>query len=168
MPISRKVRGILGMAISWGVVWMPVNLAYLAYRLGADVRHLNSSFLPKLALSVAAHGFVAGAITGASFALILSALEQRKKLKQLIPWRVAWFGGLAGGLSITLAAIIDVVTPGALSVQQLGEMIIIYAATGTLLGMGTLALARSADLRSAVEEVDAVDETPSHRIRPAG
>ena len=165
--MSRKVRGILGMAMSWGAVWMPVNLAYLAYRLGADVRHLDTSFLPRLALSVAAHGFVAGAITGASFALILSALEQRRRLRELIPWRVAWFGGLAGGLSIAVAAVIDAVTPGALRLQQLGEMIIIYTATGTLLGMGTLALARRADLRLPVEEVDAVDETPSRRIRPA-
>ena len=156
------------MAVSWGVVWMPVNLAYLAYRLGADVRRLDTSALPSIALSVAAHGFVAGAITGASFALILSALEKRKRLRELIPWRVAWFGGIAGGLSISVAAIIDAVTPGALRLQQLGEMMIIYTATGTLLGMGTLALARRADLRLAVEEVDAVDETPPRRIRPAG
>ena len=154
--------------MSWGVVWMPVNLAYLAYRLGADVRHLETSALPTIALSVAAHGFVAGAITGASFALILSALEQRKRLRELIPWRVAWFGGLAGGLSITVAAVIDAVTPGALSLQRLGEMIIIYTATGTLLGLGTLALARRADLRSPVEKFDAVDKTPLRRIRPAG
>ena len=156
------------MAMSWGVVWMPVNLAYLAYRLGADVRHLETSALPTIALSVAAHGFVAGAITGASFALILSALEQRKRLRELIPWRVAWFGGLAGGLSITATAGIDVVTPGTLSLQRLGEMIIIYTATGTLMGMGTLALARRADLRSPAEGFDAVEETPSHHVRPAG
>jgi hypothetical protein len=163
MPISRKIRGILGIAMSWGVVWVPVELAYLAYRVGADVRHVETSRLLKAALSTASWGFVAGAFTGTCFALILSVLEKRRRLRGLIPWRVAWFGGLAGGLSTAAYAGIDVVTPGKLPLWWLGQMIILYTATGTLLGMGTLALARRADLRSPVEGFDAVEGGASGR-----
>jgi hypothetical protein len=145
------------MALSWGVMWIPVNLAYMGYRIYEDLPHLTMARLVPFGVAAGAEGFVAGALTGAAFAAVLALLERRKRIGDLLPWRISWYGGLAGGLAVSTFGVVDAVSPGSMPARWLGEMILIYTAVGTVMAASTLALAR----RRAVESVS---RTVRHRL----
>ncbi|MGD2121590.1 MAG: hypothetical protein PVJ76_07590, partial [Gemmatimonadota bacterium] len=82
----RRIRGILGMGVTWAV-----GLAGLLTLAGFV---FGGTFVPGLALT---GGFV-GLVAGGAFAVILSITERQQRLRDLSLWRMALWGGLGGAL----------------------------------------------------------------------
>ena len=105
----------------------------------------------RIGVTAGAEGFVAGALTGAALAALLALLERRKRIGDLLPWRISWYGGLAGGLAVSTFAVVDAVSPGSMSARWLGELILLYTGVGTVAAASTLAVARRRAVDSGIE-----------------
>jgi hypothetical protein len=86
----RRIRGILGMAATWGAGLGVVGSAVAS--LGFFTGH---GFVTGIALTGAFMGFVVGGASG----IIISLSERHKGLEDLSLKRVALWGGLAGALA---------------------------------------------------------------------
>ena len=100
VAVARRARGVVGMALTWGVAWVPLSLAFgLAYFQTWAIWDLH----PNAINALIAEGFVAGVLNGAAFSIVLTAVERRRKLGELKPRRMAAYGAFAAG---AIAAII--------------------------------------------------------------
>jgi len=93
----KRLRGIIGMGLTWAVGWIGVIgvgffsvLALLGRPIFADI-----GLYLKNVLIVG----VGGLIAGSAFGLVLTALEHRKKLEDLSLLRIGIWGGI-GGLAL--------------------------------------------------------------------
>jgi hypothetical protein len=158
----RRVRGAVGMGLTWGAGWALVGLL-----IGVTSKLLpglpwDSFFevfdapLPALAIP----GFFGGAL----FSTVLGIAGRRRRFDELsLPRFAAW--GAAGGLMLSLvpAALVAVglasVEPGALGLWQLtavigGPLTLLSAVSAS----GSLMLARRAEDRGLPEASEDVDE----------
>ncbi len=135
----QRIRGALGMGLTWGVGWAPVGavagtvLYYLLPGAGLGL----SGVIALNAVTFAALGFVGGTI----FATVLRLTEGRRRFDELSGLRFAGWGALGGLLLGGLAAALGLWGAG-LGVLGAGMM-----GAATLLGAGsasaTLAVARA-------------------------
>jgi hypothetical protein len=121
--LLMRLRGVVGMAVAWAAAWaVPVLIA------GAPL------------------WILAGAISGAGFAVVFSLAERQRRLEDLSLKRMAAWGALGAVVSAAVATpLLLFATRGALAVVP-------FLAAVTVLGagsaVGTVALAkRSADPR---------------------
>ena len=143
MSLTRRIRGLLGMALTWGVLGAVVGIPLYAvvFRVWnftpAHTRRLLTTFTLWEGLS-----FTWGVACGLSFGIVLLALERRRPLHQLTPARVAAWGAVAGALfpaAITSRAILGGGDP-----FYFGGIIAASALTGAVWARMSVAIARRA------------------------
>ena len=96
--LLRRLRGIIGAAISWAVIWLPVGIVLLL------VRPANSAAQNLRLLTV---WELWGACSGVVFAIVLAVAERNHILSELSLMRVtAWgaVGAIALPIFLTVAA----------------------------------------------------------------
>lgn len=140
IAIARKARGVLGMALTWGMAWVPVSVALLPIYLRTWA---IGTIDPRAVIAMAVEGFVLGALNGAAFSLVLAAVERRRRLGDLRSRRIAWYGTFAGGAIATIVTgIANVVVPHSAANQWFLVNLAIFSALGGASGAASLALAR--------------------------
>jgi hypothetical protein len=137
-PWVRRLRGAVGMGLTWAVGWaifglfIGVGMRFVGLPMGWFVAVFDSP-LPALG--------VPGFFSGAVFSLVLGVAARRRRFDQLSLPLFAGLGAL-GGLLLSL------IPAGALAVQQPGVLAVI-SGTLTVLSAGsatgTLLLARMAE-----------------------
>ena len=124
--ILRRLRGVLTTALLWAPVWALAGAAMAGYQIHRMHRwhrayrddpttaasHVPTtlegwgwSYVGEKALAFA----IAGAISGAVFALVVAALERRRTFGQLAMGRIAAWGAL-GGMTIPVVFLGDFLT----------------------------------------------------------
>ena len=149
----RRIRGIIGTGLTWAVGWMgliglvvfPV-LALFGWPIFSDF----GLYLINVRI-VGVLGFVAGS----SFALVLSALERRRKLEDLSFIRIAMWGGLGG---LVLAALDGFTNLGA---------VIAFTLMGIGSATGSVALAKRSDAKLIEGDDDSVPSLAGDEALPA-
>jgi hypothetical protein len=124
----RRVRGVLGTAVTWSLAWVGLGAGFGA------LAGLPLSFLLRMALNSSVAGFVAGA----SFAVILSVAERNNSLEDLSLRRVALWGA-GGGLLLSLIPMAFGVP-----VPYLLGPLVINGGIGAGMATGSVVLARRA------------------------
>ena len=114
MLFLRRLRGVLGTALTWGASWAVIGLGLGSIAL----RFVPPGIMPPHALLlVALRWGVLGALSGASFAIALSIAERRRAraVEELTGRRVALWGAVGGAvLPIALLPLVAAVVPAAL------------------------------------------------------
>ena len=145
----RRLRGAIGMGLTWAVAWfgagMVMMLGFLVMTgsTGADVPY---------PIGFGALGFVAGV----TFSGILGLVEGRRRFDQMsLPRFAGW--GAAGGLLFALVFVSAVTFLD--DPTFLGNIVVlgpVFALAGAGCAAGTLAVARRADDRELLEAGDEV------------
>jgi hypothetical protein len=93
--LLRRIRGIVGMGLTWSMVWALAGAAYgvTAVFVYDDLTPLADVVFPS-SISWATYGFALGSL----FACVLAVGERRRSLEQLATRRMALWGGIAGAL----------------------------------------------------------------------
>ena len=147
--ILRKLRGMLGMGLTWGVGWGMV-LFIIGSIIGVvDPDSIDPGEEPwRMSLLVASVGFVSGSL----FALIFSRAERRKSIRNLSVLRATLWGALGGAALPLLTTMND-------------STLFNTVPLGAAFAAATVAIARRAALREpdTVEELEGGVETPKLR-----
>ena len=139
----RRIRGAVGLGLTWAVAWFPVG-AIIGLVAGLTDTPVDSlvSLVFGLAGIFAAIGFVGGAI----FSTILGLAEGRRRFDQMsLPRFAAW--GAVGGFLVTASFQLTIGGEPSLSVVATSVMALLGAGSSA----GSLALARRADDRELLE-----------------
>ena len=139
----RRLRGVLGTALIWALVWLPIGVVLLLWRNSRDIE----CFYCPPALSVLGIWTGWGAVSGAVFATVLMIAERRHALAELSIGRIAVWGAL-GALSAPLAiTVAEVMQPGPYTDLTFTAGVLgLSALLGAGCASGTVALARRATL----------------------
>jgi len=165
MSLIRKVRGLVGTALTWGalgaVVGIPVYIfAMRAWNFTpAHWRRLLTTFTVWEGMS-----FAWGVACGLAFGLALLALERRRPLHQLTPSRVAAWGAVAGALfpaALTFRAILGGGDP-----FYFGGIIAASGLTGAIWARLSVAIANRAPDPAALPFEPAVEIQPHPSLSP--
>jgi hypothetical protein len=142
MDIVRRLRGVAGMAVTWGTAFAGLSTTMLVGGLLAGA--IPSDVFPLSAVVLSAvRSFVAGGLAGAVFAGVLAGAERRKSLATLSLARVGMWGMLA---AVTVPAMAMVLIPGALLVPMkvITASILAYGVLGATLATTVVGIARRA------------------------
>lgn len=121
----RRLRGAVGMALTWGVAWA----------------------VPGLLVGVP-QWILVGLIAGAGFSVVLGIAERRHRLEELSLPRVAAWGAVgAVGSALVAMPLLLLISGGALAVLP---FLSVVAGLGAGSAAGTLAIARKADTGNAL------------------
>ena len=136
----RRLRGVVGMAVSWAVAWFPVG-AVLTLVVGgdslADLLLVSSIVVP------------AGLVGGAVFSVVLGLAEGRRRFHELSLPRFAGWGALGGILQAVILTVgWDVFLGGG---PNLLPTMLVMAALCSGSSAGSLALARRAHAKELLE-----------------
>ncbi len=128
MNLLRKLRGILGIGVTWGTVWVVIGTA-----LGLIVRVVDpDSIDPGEGLAMVRVFATIGFISGVGFAGLLSLAEARKTILDLPLGRVALWGLLGGAVVPLLVGLPD--------------QLFIFCPLGALSATASVAIARRGQL----------------------
>ena len=156
----RRIRGAVGMGLTWAAAWFTAGLALLLV-IGPDAADVP------FPLGFGALGF----LSGAAFSGVLGVVEGRRRFDQMSLPRFAAWGGVGG---LVLSGIFTWAV-AALAGERLEIVVLgpVFALAGAVCATGSLALARSAEdrdlLDAGAEVVDVGKQVPpsgSQRIRP--
>jgi hypothetical protein len=154
--VARRARGVVGMALTWGVAWIPFSLAF--GMVAAQTWEIWT-FDPRLINALVKEGFVAGALNGAAFSIVLAAIERRRKFGELKPRRFAAYGVLAAGaIAAVLTGASILIAPGSILPEWLLLESALFVGLGAASAAGSLAIARRGLLL----------ETPEHFLENPG
>ncbi len=137
--VLRKIRGLVGTALTWAVGWTVAGFGLIAIPL-----LLGRGAVPfwRFALPFAAVVGVSGAVVGTLFSIVLGSVHGRRTLEELKPLRMALWGGFAGLVtaSVAFAGAVAVGVPipptGAIMVTAM------IAGFGAVTGGGTVKIAQ--------------------------
>ena len=140
----RRIRGALGMGLTWAVVWAPV-----AVLIGLLVDPDGS--MDEMWIAIGAYpGFLGGVV----FSIVLGSAARRRGLEELSLARVAAWGALAGLLVGTFPFTVGEPTSEVplwlLASVVIGSITLLSAASAA----GSLALARRAEKRDVLDGGD--------------
>lgn len=156
MDHSRRLRGMVGLALTWGVGLAALATGALALGLATGLVP-SGIFGARELVAVAARGLLVGGVAGGLFGWLLSRRERGHSLATLSTRRVAVWGFVAGSFPTILAmtAAAPVLPIGVLVAGAIG-----FGGIGSLLSATTLGIARRAPAR-----LNGVDEELG-RLRP--
>ena len=150
----RRMRGIVGVGLTWAAAWFGAGLALLL------VVGLHAADVP-FPLFFGLLGFLAGA----TFAGLLGTLGRRRSFRQLSLSHVAGWGALGG---LLVATVVNWIAGP-------GEWIVIgpvFATAGAISAGGTLAIARRGEARdlldgaaTAIDAADRGEESDRRNLR---
>ena len=127
----RKLRGVVGIGLTWGVLWGMAAAALSAIVGAVDPARAGPGLGPmRVAVIIGFAGFV----SGVGFGLLLSLAERRRILRELSLGRAALWGTLG-------AAAIPLLTGAGYG------MLFFTCPLGLAFAVGSVALARRAELR---------------------
>jgi hypothetical protein len=144
--LLRKLRGMLGMGITWAVGWTIVMFMIGTIIGIVDPDSIDPGEEPWRMAGIIA---LAGFLSGAAFAAIFASAERRRKIRELSVLRSAFWGALGGAALPLLTSVNDAVLSTTMPL-------------GALFAASTVAIARRAALREpvALDRLSADDETP--------
>ena len=126
--LLRKLRGALGVTLTWGAAWGAVFAAIWLVVALVDPDSIDPGEFPLVVMGVGAMlGFVSGAVFGA----LLGVAERGKQVQQLSLVRVALWGALA-------TTVYPLLTPAD------NSMLLFLCPIGAALAAGSVAIARRA------------------------
>ncbi len=130
--VLRKLRGVVGMGVTWGAVWAALGAALGLVAAVVSPEHLDGGEGPLLFARVLG---TAGFISGAGFALMLSFLERGRTIRDISMRRVALWGTLGGAVIPLLTSVHD-------------SQIFWTCPLGALLATSTVLIARRVEVRT--------------------
>jgi hypothetical protein len=144
--IMRTIRAVLLTALTWGVAWAGVGALLGLYQL---VRAWSEDYNISGFLAVVFGGpmlilGVAGVLSGATFAILMSGAERGKTLSGLATWRAGVWGAVGGlafsaGLIALMANQVGLNDPASVAALR---WVGIATTLGVLSATGSLAIAR--------------------------
>jgi len=148
----HRLRGVLGTALTWAIVWLPVGvvMALMALNSRREVICLYCppfwDWFPLFVFSWT----LWGAVSGGVFAIVLMIAERRRSLAELSYTRTALWGAL-GSLSLPAALMVrDAIRSGVLIEGRLGVLsVVLTAGLGAACAAGTLRIARQSVIRES-------------------
>lgn len=143
----RRIRGAVGIGLTWGAAWLAVGLILLLI-VGPDAADVPFPLF---------FGFL-GFLAGVTFSAILGILGRRRRFEQMsLPRFVGW-GAIGAAL---LAAVVD---RAAGPSGDLPALAALFAGAGAVSASGTLLLARRAERRGlSTGDPDAFAPTADRR-----
>lgn len=142
MQVLRRIRGLVGIAVVWGVAVSAIGTAFFVGDVVARRPHIAGvdwMQLVMLVARVAGRNFVLGSVAGAAFAMLLASAERRRNVDGLSLSRVGVWGFLASAVPLVVAAI----TSGAtLPPVTFAAGTVAAGFIGVGLGVGIVRLAR--------------------------
>lgn len=139
MRLLRRIRGIVGTALTWATGWG------LLGAVGYPIAVLAGVLPPGEIASGILFMATSGLLTGGAFSLLVLAAERKRTLDQLNLGRVAAWGGLGTVLLIGAVAMAFDLTPGH------GSFVFIMGGLAAGSAAGSVALARRGLLARPVE-----------------
>ncbi len=143
----KRIRGAIGMGLTWAVAWAPVG-AIIGLMIGLVVG--VPSELSLIVASYVRNFAVMGLVGGAAFSTVLSIAEGRRRFDEMSLPRFAGWGAVGG----FLLSVVLLSTGGSIPVYGA----VVVASVLTLLGAGSaagsLALARRAEDKELLEAGD--------------
>jgi len=140
MPIFRRLRGALGVALTWGAAFSTLAITILLGGLAVGLVP-SAIFGPREIVEVAIRAFLAGGLAGTLFASVLAGAERRRTLSGLSLKRVALWGFLGAACIPGVFAL----AMGATSVVSGGLLLsgtALYGAIGSVLSTATVRMAQ--------------------------
>lgn len=138
MTWFRRIRGAIGMGVTWGLAWFGAGIALLLV-VGPGAADVPFPI-----------GFgVLGFLAGVTFSGVLRIAEGRRRFGQMSLRRFAGWGAVGG---LLLSGIVAVVAT--LAGDATPEMLVmgpVFALSGAASAAGSLALARLAERRERIE-----------------
>jgi len=129
--IRRKVRGVLGVALTWGFLWWAIGLTVGLVIGVVDPDSIDPGEEPIVVGWII--GFV-GFLSGLAFGLLLSLAEHRKTVLDLSLPRVALWGILGAAAPLLLTGMPD-------------GMVVVTCPLGAIFAAASVAVARRGELR---------------------
>jgi len=147
MNALRKLRGLLGVGITWGTLWAGVG-AMIGLVIGIVTPEGWTYANPVLewALGMGAYGLV----SGLGFGTLLSLGEGRKRLLELSLPRVAFWGVLGSAAVPLLFGALGTFDAGT-TVVDVAQAILLTASLGGASAPAAVVLARRAALEAGAE-----------------
>ena len=143
--MRRILRGTLGVAILWGLAWLPVGLVLGILRIltlrpldVGDGHYPQGTYLRIIGVNAGAW-LAWGVMSGAGFSLVLALAERRANLQGLSLPRVTAWGAIGSSL---LPLILMLSSWRDLAMMPVVMVVSIAAGMGSLCAAGTLLLAR--------------------------
>ena len=147
MSVIRRVRGLVGTALTWGGIGALVGFG--AFVAVFRPWPLSAASLPR-AIQLFAKwegaAFIWGVASGLAFGLIILALERTRRWAQLSPARISAWGALAGGLLPALLSVRPLL--GGASATYFGLIIGASTLAGAAWARASFAMARRVPDRS--------------------
>ena len=131
--VLRRLRGLAGIGLTWGVLWAMFGVALVLVVGAIDPAQVGPG---EGAMTVARVLGFAGFVSGVAFGTLLTIAERRRNLQNLAVWRAGLWGAIG-------AAVIPLLTTAD------DKMLIITMPLGFLFATTSVLLARRADLRDA-------------------
>lgn len=143
--LIRKLRGVISIGLTWGVVWAAIIATIGVVLWIAD----PSDFEPgeSIAEVAAATGFI-GLVSGMAFGALLAVTERRRTILDLSPGRAALLG-IVGSAALPLLTGLS------------NDLMLIVCPLGAVFAAASVAIARRAELR------DPEQSKLPHREAPA-
>ncbi len=142
MLFLRRLRGVIGTALTWGTSWATVGLVLGSIAL----RFVPPGVLPADALfQTTLRWGILGTVSGAAFAIALSLAEKRRAraVDELTGRRVAWWGAVGGAaLPAAVLPFVALTVPAALIPALF--LVPVGSALGAASAAASLRLARRA------------------------
>jgi hypothetical protein len=129
--LLRRLRGLAGIGLTWGVLWVMFGVALVL-----ALRAFDPAQAGEGALTVGRVLGFAGFVSGISFGTLLTVAERRRNLRNLSAWRAGLWGAIGAAVIPLLTAADD-------------KMLILTCPLGFLFATTSIILARRAELRDA-------------------
>ncbi len=156
--LLRKIRGLVGIGLNWGVLWGAVGAG-----IGTVIGILNpevwqwSNPILEWGLGIGAYGFV----SGIGFGTLLTLREGRKTLADLSLRRVAKWGVLgAAAVPLLFMGMFEV---GTTALDVIGAIVLTGSLGGTFAPI-SVAIARRSELKAAREADRIIAESDMEAI----
>ncbi len=160
-PILRKLRGALGIALTWAVTWAVAGVALVAVIYVSVDPWPDEIPFWELARVFPFRLGLYGLMSGALFSGALATIHRRRALGELKPAWVGLWGGLAGflisigGLGIAVASAGGIPSGEPVGALLLGASLI-FGGLGAATAVGTIMLAKA-----GAKEIESSDPRPA-------
>lgn len=137
MPFLRRLRGLIGLSLAWGIAWVPLGLTVYFIERTVNGYTVRWTELPQIAARLG----TVGALCGFAFGVVIAITERRRTFGKLSLARIATWGAIGG-----FAFPIMLISLGArgIGATTTATIFAIYGALGAVTSLGTLAIARRA------------------------
>lgn len=131
---GKVAKAAMGIGFTWGLAWLAAGLVLLAI-VGLDAADVPFPLV---------FGFL-GFLCGATFALVLRAVDARRPLVGIRTWTFAGWGAVGGMILATGFALVTAASGDTTVLRHLPMLLPIFGGASALCAAGSAVLARRAD-----------------------